>query len=55
MKILTWNIRGLGKPSKRRLPRDLLKEDLIDIFTMKETFQAKLKDIILPSIYPNSF
>lgn len=32
-----------------------MKEDQIDIFTMKETFEAKLKNIILHSIYPNSF
>lgn len=43
------------KLSKRRLLRDLVKEDQIDIFTMKETFEAKLKNIILHSIYPNSF
>jgi len=53
MNIFKLNIRGLGKPSKRRLLRDLLKEDPIDIVTMKDTLKAKLTDRIIKSLSPN--
>ncbi|KAH7689143.1 Exodeoxyribonuclease III protein [Dioscorea alata] len=42
MKILCWNVRGLGRPSKRHLVKDVIFFSRSDIICLQET---KLQDI----------
>jgi nitrate reductase NapE component len=50
MNILSWNIRGLGKPKRRRLIRDILYEHLIDLMSLQETKKEKYKDRMLRNL-----
>ncbi|KAH7666231.1 RNA-directed DNA polymerase protein [Dioscorea alata] len=42
MKILSWNVRGLGKPSKRHLVKEIISSSRSDIICLQET---KLQDV----------
>lgn len=42
MNIVTWNVRGLGRASKRSLVKDFLKLHFVDVCCLQE---SKLEDI----------
>lgn len=52
MKLLFWNIRGLGRPSKRRKIRTLLKERNIDMVFLQKTKKSELTLEVVRSIWP---
>ncbi|KAH7660831.1 Exodeoxyribonuclease III protein [Dioscorea alata] len=42
MKILSWNVRGLGRPSKRHLVKDFIFSSRADVVCLQE---SKLQDL----------
>jgi exonuclease III len=53
MNILSWNIRDLGKPKKRRVIRVILNEHSIDLVSIQETKKYKYKDRMLRNLSSN--
>ncbi|XP_028097432.1 uncharacterized protein LOC114297236 [Camellia sinensis] len=51
MKLLSWNIRGFGRPEKRRRIRSLLKERKIDFAFFQETKKEGMSDDLVRSIW----
>jgi exonuclease III len=43
MNILSWNVRGLGKPKRRRLVTKILYTHHIDIVSIQETKKSEFK------------
>ncbi|XP_028083438.1 uncharacterized protein LOC114284690 [Camellia sinensis] len=52
MKLLSWNIRGIGKPTKRRKIRKLLLDKAIDMALIQETKQSSTNILWVKSIWP---
>lgn len=42
MIIVSWNIRGLGKPKKRLVVRKLVRKHKVDVLILQETKVAKI-------------
>ena len=55
IKILYWNVRGLGLPSKRRLVRRTIKDSACNVFCLQETKLAQLDRKQLISICGERF
>ncbi|XP_028105888.1 uncharacterized protein LOC114304937 [Camellia sinensis] len=53
MKILSWNIRGLGRPENRRRPKEVIKERKVDMVLLQETKKANSSDQFVMSIWPH--
>lgn len=53
MKLLFWNIRGFGKPGKRRKIRELLKERRVDLAFFQETKKGGLSRELVRSVWPD--
>lgn len=53
MNIISWNVRGLGKPKRRRLVIDVLADHYIDRVSLQETKKEDLKDRTLNNWSPN--
>lgn len=51
LKLLSWNIRGLGRQEKRGMIRKILKERKIDIVLFQETKKAVESDDVVRSIW----
>jgi exonuclease III len=47
MNILNWNVKGLSKPKRRRLLKDLLLQHHIDIVSSQKIKRIKFKDRML--------
>lgn len=47
MNILNWNIRGMGCAEKRRVLRDIISKEKIDIVGIQETKKGDLKSKML--------
>jgi exonuclease III len=43
MNVLSWNVRGLGKPKRRRLVTEILYTHHIDIVSIQETKKSEFK------------
>ncbi|KAL7177287.1 hypothetical protein ACSBR2_030606 [Camellia fascicularis] len=52
MKVLSWNVRGLGKPEKRRHLKNLIKEKRVDMVLIQETKKSSFDEIFVRSIWP---
>ncbi|XP_028125261.1 uncharacterized protein LOC114322196 [Camellia sinensis] len=52
MKLLSWNIRGIGRPAKRRKIRKLLLDKTIDMVLLQETKQSSTNILWVKSIWP---
>ena len=52
MKILSWNVRGLGRPEKRSKVRSILKERGVDVVLLQETKTSNLEVSFIKSIWP---
>lgn len=52
MNIISWNVRGLGKPKRRRLVRDVLADHYINIVSLQETKKEDFKDRTLKNFSP---
>ncbi|KAF5932138.1 hypothetical protein HYC85_028309 [Camellia sinensis] len=52
MKTLSWNIRGVGRPEKRRKIRNLLLDKAIDMALLQETKQSSTTNLWVKSIWP---
>ena len=50
MKVLNWNARGLNAPKKRRILRDLINDNSIDLIAIQETKKESFTYRILKSI-----
>ena len=37
MKIISWNVRGLGSRNKRRMIKDFLRSENLDVVMIRET------------------
>ncbi|XP_028098166.1 uncharacterized protein LOC114297885 [Camellia sinensis] len=53
MKILSWNVRGLGRVEKRRRIKEVLKEKKVDMAMLQETKKSEVDDIFVRSLWPN--
>jgi exonuclease III len=47
MKILMWNVRGLGKPARRRQVREYILHENIDFIGLQETIKQDFSESIL--------
>ncbi|XP_028054758.1 uncharacterized protein LOC114258955 [Camellia sinensis] len=52
MIILSWNVRGLRRPEKRRKIKNLVRERKIDVLLLQETKRSKVDDKFLKSLWP---
>ncbi|XP_028082515.1 uncharacterized protein LOC114283844 [Camellia sinensis] len=52
MKLLSWNIRGLGNPEKRRKLKELLRARKVDIVLIQETKKAEISESFVRSLWP---
>ncbi|KAL8536826.1 hypothetical protein ACS0TY_012121 [Phlomoides rotata] len=50
MKVLSFNVKGLGKKGKRRRIREMLSKHKIDVCCFQETKMEKMIDDICKSI-----
>ena len=50
MNILNWNIRGMNAPRKRRILKDLLKDNHVDLVAIQETKKDDFSPRVLRSI-----
>jgi exonuclease III len=44
MRILFWNVRGLGKSNKRKLVKDHILQEELDIVALQETIKLDFED-----------
>lgn len=51
MKLLSWNVRGFGRPKKRRRIRALLKERKIECAFFQETKKEGMSDDLVRLIW----
>lgn len=51
MKILSWNIRGVERPEKRRKIKKLLFERRIDMALFQETKKSRISDLEVKSLW----
>ncbi|XP_028060848.1 uncharacterized protein LOC114264432 [Camellia sinensis] len=51
MKVLSWNVRGLGKPEKRRRIRNLLKAKGVDMVFIQETKKSSIDERFVRSLW----
>ncbi|XP_028106829.1 uncharacterized protein LOC114305893 [Camellia sinensis] len=52
MKILSWNVRGLGRPGKRRKIRKILHDKAVDMALLQETKQSCVAHLRVKSLWP---
>lgn len=52
MIIMSWNIRGLGGPEKRRRIKDWVRDKRVDILLVQETKRSSLDERMVRSIWP---
>lgn len=52
MKIMTWNVRGLGKSEKRSRVRNVIKEKKVDVMFIQETKRSQIDESFVRSIWP---
>jgi exonuclease III len=50
MNILSWNVRGLGKPKRRRLVKEIIFTHHIDIVSIQETKKSEFKERTLRNL-----
>lgn len=51
MTVMSWNIRGLGKPEKRAAARKLVKKQKISLLLLQETKTSKDIDHVIQEIW----
>ncbi|XP_028066189.1 uncharacterized protein LOC114269125 [Camellia sinensis] len=54
MKIISWNIRGLGKREKRRGVKNLFSQHKVDFLLLQETKVATITNHLIHSIWPHN-
>ncbi|XP_028094700.1 uncharacterized protein LOC114294749 [Camellia sinensis] len=52
MKLLSWNIRGLGRPEKKKRIKAVIKERKVDMVMLQETKRANISNQCVKSIWP---
>lgn len=52
MKIMTGNVRGLGRLEKRSRVRQIIKEMRVDVLLLQETKQSRIDELFAKSIWP---
>lgn len=52
MKILIWNIRGMGNPARVRQLKEIVKEQRCEIVGVQETIKQAFSDIELRALTP---
>lgn len=52
MKLFSWNIRGLGRPEKRRKIKNLLFDKKIDMALIQETKRSSMSNQVIRSLWP---
>ncbi|KAE8821478.1 hypothetical protein D1007_00251 [Hordeum vulgare] len=55
MKVLCWNIRGFGRPGRRRQLIDFLRQKAIDIVGLQETIRQDFRILELPRLSRHQF
>ncbi|CAL5344378.1 hypothetical protein CsSME_00032746 [Camellia sinensis var. sinensis] len=53
MKTLSWNIRGLGRPEKRRKVKEAIKDRKVDMVLLQEIKKANVLEQFVKSIWPH--
>ena len=53
MKMLSWNIRGLGRREKRNRLRKLIRDNEIDVVLIQETKKEVISKEIVRSVWPD--
>ena len=54
MKVLFWNIRGMGKKSRMGLLKDIIYKEIVDIVGIQETIRRDFADWELLALTPGS-
>lgn len=52
MKMLSWNVRGLGKSCKRKKIKELVRARGVDLVMLQETKRHVMSDQIVKSMWP---
>ncbi|XP_028064362.1 uncharacterized protein LOC114267521 [Camellia sinensis] len=52
MKLLSWNIRGIGQSEKRRKIRNIVQERMVDVLFLQETKKVGVSKELVKSIWP---
>ncbi|KAL7194493.1 hypothetical protein ACSBR1_034841 [Camellia fascicularis] len=52
MKLLSWNIRGIGRSEKRRKIRNIVQERMVDVLFLQETKKVGVSEELVKSIWP---
>lgn len=52
MKIMSWNVRRLGRLKKRSRVRQTIKERKVDVLLLQETKQSRIYEMFAKSIWP---
>ena len=54
MKVLFWNIRGMGKKSRMGLHKDIIYKEIVDIVGIQETIRRDFADWEMLALTPGS-
>lgn len=52
MKILSWNVRGLGRSCKRKKIKELVRERGVDMVMLQETKRSEMSEQFVKSLWP---
>lgn len=52
MKILSWNVRGLRRPEKRRKIKNLVRDKKIDVLLLQEIKRCSVDENFVKSLWP---
>ena len=53
MKILSWNVRGLGRDDRRRRVKEFLRQKNVDMVLLQETKKSNIDDNVIRSLWPS--
>ncbi|XP_028086229.1 uncharacterized protein LOC114287150 [Camellia sinensis] len=52
MKIMSWNVRGLGRAEKRRRVRQVIQDRKVDVLLLQETKKSSVDEMFVRSVWP---
>lgn len=54
MKLMSWNVRGLGKSEKRRKLKEIIRVRKLDFVLLQETKKAEISELFVRSLWPGN-
>ncbi|KAL7247789.1 hypothetical protein ACSBR2_002659 [Camellia fascicularis] len=52
MKLMSWNIKGLGRSEKRRKIRNIVQQRMVDVLFLQETKKTGVSEELVKSVWP---